>query len=125
MPPIEVRAYFSKQKNVPIMEFLQDVRLKDAASYARCLALIKMLRERGSELRKPHSKKLRDGIFELRALAKIPCRILYFFRPTFACLSHGIIKKRDDVPNPEIERAISHRRFIEGDPENHTTDFNN
>ena len=75
------------------------------------LRLINMLAANGNELRRPYSAHLSDGIFELRAtVGSNTTRILYFFFvERHIILTHGFIKKTDEVPPAEIQKAKKYR----------------
>jgi phage-related protein len=79
------------------------------------------LRDLGHELRRPEADYLRDGIYELRAsVSSMHHRILYFFHGNAAVVvSHGLEKERE-VPQREIEKAISRKARYEADPEGHS-----
>jgi len=81
----------------------------------------------GHELRRPAADILRDKIHELRAhLRKVNYRILYFFyerERNVACLTHGITKKGDDVPDAEIEFAIQAKKLVETDRDRYTVEW--
>ncbi len=126
MPRIEVRAFCNSKLDIPIMGWLGELAQREPGVFAKCLARIKRLAECGHDLRRPESAPLRDGIHELRVRRKrVNYRILYFFHDNkFACLSHGI-KKEAEVPDAEIERAISNKRLVRSDPDKYTTIFEN
>jgi hypothetical protein len=69
--------------------------------------LIELLREFGSELRRPRADYLRDGIYELRTkVGNVNYRILYgFVGKDLALLACGLTKEKV-VPGQEIDRAI-------------------
>ena len=79
----------------------------DEKMRSKMLASIRQLEKEGNNLRMPHSKYLKDGIFELRARSKTDIsRVLYFFViGRNAVLTHGFIKKTEKTPIAEIERA--------------------
>ena len=61
----------------PIKDFLLSL---DTKMRAKMFLTIDILRENGHDLRKPYSKSLEDGIFELCAKVGINItRVLYFF----------------------------------------------
>ena len=77
---------------------------------------IKLLEEKGNQLREPYSKPLGDGIFELRAKVGTDIsRVLYFFYyQGRIILTHGFVKKAQKTPPSEIEKAKKYRKdFIE------------
>lgn len=70
-----------------------------------------MLRERGNELRRPHSAALGGGLFELRGRQ---VRLFYLFRgQRTAVLLDGMIKKRDDVPDDVLKRLRRMQRDLD------------
>lgn len=73
---------------------------------------IRLLEEKGNQLREPYSKALKDGIFELRAkVGSDISRVLYFFYyEGRIILTHGFIKKTQKTPQSEIEKAKQYRK---------------
>ena len=72
---------------------------------------IKLLEEKGNQLREPYSKPLGDGIFELRAkIGTDISRVLYFFYyQGRIILTHGFVKKTQKTPPSEIKKAKQYR----------------
>lgn len=98
MPATEVRAFRDADKDgsVPAQEWLDERNRHEPRAYAKCLARILELAEKGYEMRRPHADYLRDGIYELRArLGKVQYRLLYFFlgRTSLPCRT-ALRKKR-------------------------------
>ncbi len=77
----------------PAKEFISSAEPK---MRARLVQMIKLLSERGSELRMPYSEHLVDGIFELRAkVGSNISRALYFFVVgRKIVITNGFVKKR-------------------------------
>jgi len=75
----------------------------------------------GHELRRPEADLLRDGIYELRARwGRLNYRVLYFFYGrNIAILAHALTKE-EEVPEAEINRALSRKHAFEQNPESHT-----
>jgi len=105
----------------PVVEWLEDLRSRDKAAYANCVAAIMRLAEEGHALRRPTADYLRDKIYELRAKrGRVNYRLLYFFHGrNVAILAHALTKE-DIVPDKDIERAIQRRKSYEEDPKKHT-----
>ncbi|HEV3417397.1 MAG TPA: type II toxin-antitoxin system RelE/ParE family toxin [Pirellulales bacterium] len=124
MPKTEVRAFREADGSVPLQDWLDALEVSEPKPYAKCLARILELAERGNEMRRPHADLLRDGIYELRApFGGVQYRILYFFfAKNAAALSHGIVKERK-VPDAEIDLAVRRKRLVERDVDRHTADF--
>ena len=78
---------------------------------AKMADTISILQDNGYELRKPYSKHLSEGIFELRAkVGSDITRVLYFFYvERHIILTNGFIKKTQKTPPKEIERAKKYR----------------
>ena len=104
----DVSFYAKADGTKPAREFILSL---DAKMKAKITRTILMLEINGTELREPYSKHLRDGIFELRVkVGSNISRVLYFFVVGHhAVLTHGFVKKTDDVPSSEIEKAIKYR----------------
>jgi putative component of toxin-antitoxin plasmid stabilization module len=69
---------------------------------------------------------LRDGIYELRAKqGHVQYRILYFFHGrSVAILAHSLTKE-DEIPDMDIERAITRKKLFSANPEEHTYESEN
>jgi len=70
---------------------------------------------KGSLLREPESKYVRNGIFELRiAFSNDTARVFYFFfKEKRIIVTNGFIKKTRKLPVREIERAIRYKADYE------------
>ena len=92
----------------PVRKFLDDIDVKMRAKMVRAITLLEAA---GNELREPDSKHLIDGIFELRAqVGSDITRVLFFFMVgKRAILTHGFVKKTQETPPDEIERAKKYR----------------
>lgn len=66
MPRINVVFYAEDDDDVPVLDWLKELRRSDQRAYESCVAAIKRLTEFGHELRRPLADFLRDGIYELR-----------------------------------------------------------
>ncbi|MDE8701569.1 type II toxin-antitoxin system RelE/ParE family toxin [Adlercreutzia equolifaciens] len=104
MPNFCVEFYETPQGTFPAEEFIDE---QDSKMQAKLYRLIELLEIKGSELREPYSKALRDGIFELRAQqGGDRARVLYFFVVgRRVILTNGFIKKTPKTPLSEIETA--------------------
>ncbi len=121
MPKTELIFYRDDLGQVPVVEWLRELRRKDKKAYAKCNARIQVLAQLGHELRRPMADYLRDGIHELRIRhGHVNYRILYFFHgQAVAILAHGLTKE-DEVPNADIERAILRKEAFAKNPAKHT-----
>jgi len=68
------------------------------------------LEEEGPNLPRPYADVFREKIRELRLkFGSSQYRLLYFFYGKTVILTYGFVKKTDQVPYEEIERAIRMR----------------
>ena len=79
--------------------------------------ILSLLEEHGNRLKMPHSRFLRDGVYELR----IPTdekniRILYFFMAgKIIILTNAFCKKQQETPQSTIELAIKYKKdYLKG-----------
>jgi phage-related protein len=80
MSRTDVVFYQEDESDVPVLDWLKEIRRTDQRAYATCVAAIERLADFGHELRRPLADFLRDGIFELRVRkGRVNYRILYFF----------------------------------------------
>lgn len=75
---------------------------------AKAYSLIEILEQRGNQLREPHSKALKDGLFELRIKSKDKiARLFYCFAlGKRIYILHGFIKKSNKTPKNELAKAL-------------------
>ena len=114
MPQTAIRVYRHISGEVPLSDWLSELKELNPRAYAKCLARIQLLGQYGYELRRPIADTLRDGIYELRAKDRhVNYRILYFFcGQSIVCLSHGFTKE-DEIPDAEIDSAITRMKLVE------------
>ena len=109
--------FYENGGRIPAKEFLDSL---DKKMRIKFVAEIKLLEEKGNQLREPYSKYLKDGIFELRAKVGTDIsRVLYFFYyEGRIILTHGFVKKTQKTPSSEIEKAKQYRNdFIKKEGE--------
>src|SRR5580658_8994506 len=121
MPRTDVVFYQEDPEDVPVLDWLKELRRSDQRAYESCVAAVGRLAEFGHELRRPLADFLRDGIHELRIRkGRVNYRILYFFHGRgLAVLGHALTKE-DVLPEADIERCIRRKRAFESAPEAHT-----
>lgn len=124
MPPTQVAVYRDRNGDCPMVDWLCELETKRPKAFAQCAARIALLRRFGSELRRPVSDYLRDGIRELRCRdGRVQYRILYsFIGQNVALLTHGITKE-GEVPAREIEQAIRFVADVRRDESTYTLPF--
>jgi len=99
-----IEYYQASNGKCPTQEFLDDLKKRKELPHA--IRLINLLAEHGNNLKRPYVEHLGGGIYELRIRVKRQqIRILYFyFYQERIIFSHGI-RKEDDVPPSEIDKA--------------------
>ena len=100
--------YETEDGKEPVKEFLDSLDDKMAA---KLIGLMEVLEEKGTELRKPYSEHLDDGIFELRCKqGSNITRVLYFFYVGKKIIAtNGFVKKTQKTPPREIKLAKERR----------------
>lgn len=122
MPKTKILLFRDTDGSVPYKTWLDMVVAKrDRRAAIKCAVRLELLRDYGSELRRPYADYLRDGIHELRLeFGGVNYRILYFFHGAEAVVvTHGITKE-NKVPAREIDLAIERKGLFELDPVRHT-----
>ena len=96
----------------PAEEFIESL---DAKMRVKAIDSIDILQEYGTRLREPYSKSLGNGIFELRIkFASDITRIFYFFYVNNKIiLTNGFIKKTQNTPQGELDRAKKYKADYE------------
>jgi hypothetical protein len=101
-PRWTIDAYETAGGEAPAWSFIRQLEGRDKVE---AIALVKLLEEQGSLLRRPQSAALGDGLFELRGRQ---VRLFYvFLRGRLIVLLGGEIKKRDDIPPRTLARMRS------------------
>lgn len=77
----------------------------DPVSKGHIFYLIEMLMSRGLNLRPPESKKVGEGLYELRVQGRLKIRLLYTVRADRAYLLTIFLKKSWELPRSEIRKA--------------------
>ncbi|MBI4372885.1 MAG: type II toxin-antitoxin system RelE/ParE family toxin [Candidatus Omnitrophica bacterium] len=112
-PEYEVLFYREKDRNSPVEEFLEGLPAKVQGKVYKWFQL---LEEEGPRLPRPYADVLRDKIRELRLrFGENHYRFLYFFWGKKIVITQGFVKKTDEVPESEIDRAVRRRNdFMQG-----------
>ena len=113
MNQLTVEFYEKENGEIPVEEFLDSL---DIGMKSKLVMILKVLQEKGNQLREPYSKHLEDGIFEIRGkVGSDISRVLYFFYyGGKIILTNGFIKKTQKTPSKEIKRAKEYRKdYIE------------
>lgn len=104
--------YKTKDNIAPVEEFLKSL---DSKMRAKAMHELNILQEFGPTLREPHSKLIKNGIFELRIkVGSNISRIFYYFRiGNKIILTNGFVKKTQKTPKSEINKAIEYKNDYE------------
>ena len=85
-----------------MVEFLEELPVPVRAKVAKWMEL---LEREGPNLPRPYADTVRGKIRELRVHLGQQIRLLYFFFGKRIIITHGFIKKTDEVPEREIVKA--------------------
>lgn len=104
MDQFTIEFYEDINGNLPVEQFILSL---DTKMRAKLLGILKILQEKGNQLREPYTKYLGDGIFEIRIKVGTDIsRVLYFFYyGRIIILTNGFIKKTRKTPVKEIALA--------------------
>ena len=107
-----VRFYHDANGYKPLLAFLEDLRKRDRILHKLVVAGIKKLEE--GERHGPPLTALVDQqavLFELRIGGKNIARVFFFFgRGQELILTHGYVKKQQNVDERELERARTYKK---------------
>src|SRR5205809_5631806 len=100
-----VEFYETENGHSPVQEFFDELKQSDPDDFAAVLAGLAKLRNRQYH-RKPLSKALGDGLFELRHVGKLNTRVFWFFmKNRRVVLLNAIRNKGQAVPARELGTA--------------------
>ena len=96
----KVGFYISPSGKCPMKQFIDTIPVKAQTKMNRWL---EMLEDRGPDLPRPYADAITGKIRELRMVfAGQHYRCLYFFDQKRIVVTHGFIKKTDEVPPGEV-----------------------
>ncbi len=124
MPNVRIVFFKDADGSVPYKTWLDtQVTRRDRRAAIKCTIRLELLRDKGSELRRPYADYLRDNIYELRLeFGGVNYRILYFFHGAdIVVVTHGVTKEAK-IPAREIDLAIERKGLFELNPEAHRYD---
>ena len=105
-----VEFYETEAGKCPVREFLDELKVSDPDDFAAVVAGLAKLRSRQYH-RKPLSKALGGGLFELRHVGKLNTRVLWFFMKNRRIIAvHGIRNKGQAIPARELDTARERMR---------------
>lgn len=97
-----IKTFETKSGQKPVDDFIKKQNIPTRKKIA---FLINLLERFGMHLGMPYSRKITDGLYELRVRGKVEIRIIYGLRSNQAILLHIFKKKQDKIPRREIETA--------------------
>jgi len=101
----EVLFYVKASGECPMDGFLDALPVKVRAKIAKW---IELLEEEGPDLPRPYADVLQDKIRELRVkFGPVQYRLLYLFVAKKVIVTHGFVKRTDQIPKAEIEKALN------------------
>ena len=83
-----------------------------STSIAKTSHTIDLLKENGSFLKMPHSKKIKVNLYELRIRGEQEIRIFYTFKKRNIYLLHAFQKKSQKTPKKEIQIALKRLKLL-------------
>jgi phage-related protein len=109
---IDINFYTKENEEIPFKKFYNKM---NKTVKSEILRMIELLQEYGNKLKLPHSRLMKDGIFELRFSAEDKYfRILYFFTSDKkVIITNCFIKKTNNIPSAEIEKAKKYKKDYE------------
>lgn len=110
--------FYKDNKGCPVLEWINEL---DKRTFAKTYVRLQRLKELGHLLRRPEADYLRDGIYELRwKIGHINFRILYGFNgKELIILLNGLTKEKE-IPDREIECALTRLNLFKQNPKAHT-----
>jgi len=87
-------------------EFERFLSKINKTSRVRLVRDMSFLKEHGSTLRMPFSKKIHSQLYELRTSGKQRVRIIYAIKGSQIYLVHWFVKKTQKMPQKELKTAL-------------------
>ena len=101
-----VEFYVTESGKCPVEDFLEDLRQNDPDDHAAVMAELNRMKNRQNH-RRPLSRNLEQGLFELRHVGKLNTRILWAFAPgKRIILLHGIRNKGKKIHPAHKQTAL-------------------
>jgi len=94
--------YLVEGGDCPTEDFLAGLAGGDVAAHKKATLALQRLAENGPPRNMERGKQLERDLWELKSHQ---VRLFYFVRGGRAFFTHGIKKKRDEIPPRELERA--------------------
>ncbi len=105
-----ILTYETSRGEQPVDEFIKKQQPQGRSKIAHN---VRLLRQYGNMLGMPHSKALREGLYELRIRGKEELRIFYCFtQQKTIYLLHAFKKQKQQTPPKELELALSRMKEL-------------
>jgi len=85
----------------------------EKSTIAKVLRTLDLLETFGNKLGMPHSKPLKDGMFELRVRGVQEVRIIYAFYKNKIVLLHGFVKKTGKISKKDFDTALMNKKYLD------------
>lgn len=103
MGNFRIEFYATEDGDCQVRDFLRKAPKRHRAKIGRWIL---KLEQEGPQLPRPYADTLESGIRELRIpIEHHQYRLLHFVHGKVAVLTNGVLKKGDEVPEGEIEKA--------------------
>ena len=116
----QVNVYYYQEVDgtCPVREFL---RAQPAPVRAQAEARIRLLAERGHQLRRPYADYLADDLYELRwHTGRVQYRILYCFHGRGTAVLLHALTKEGAIPATDLTRSHRRKKLFTQNPRLHT-----
>jgi phage-related protein len=109
----------------PFKEFLESLILEDRVDILSSIEELRFRLNNSLNVSNKLSKHLRDGIFEVRVKHRTKIsRSLYFFQfGKKIVFTNGFIKKTEETPKKEIEKAINYKNIFINEMKNENKNY--
>jgi phage-related protein len=104
----QIEFYAKSNGDKPAEEFILNL---DPKMQAKAILELELLEKKGNTLREPYSKRIENGLFELRIkhLSNISRIFYFFFVGRKIVMTNGFIKKTQKTPRGEIQKALNYK----------------
>jgi len=92
-----------------------DILAMPAKMQARMLKLLELIEKHGANLGSPHTERMGDGLFEVRAKAQegIGRSLFCYMKGHHIIVLHAFVKKSNKTPKTDLELAKKRKREVE------------
>ena len=117
MPPVSITFFRELDGHVPVLEWLDRLRVEDRQAYSRCEVRLHRLEIMGHELRRPDADYVGNGLYELRVRrGHVNFRLIYCFHGREIVVLLHALTKEDRLPETDLRRALDRKFRLECNP---------